>query len=54
MKMFQKSEALQTDRQGEGFSESWPILNYRGLHLTPLTSGLSGMHDSVSNCEWSG
>lgn len=43
-----------TDRQGEGFSESWPILNYRGLHLTPLTSGLSGMHDSVSNCEWSG
>lgn len=44
----------QTDRQGEGFSESWPILNYRGLHLTPLTSGVSGMHDSVSNCEWSG
>lgn len=53
MKMFQKSEALQTDR-GEGFSESGPILNYRGLHLTPLTSGVSGMHDSISNGEWSG
>lgn len=34
----------------------WELTNFKlqGAPPDSLTSGLSGMHDSVSNCEWSG